>query len=198
MRRSRHVSMPLPAGALLVLALLAQPSLSQGEPPAPASGPVGTTAREGLDLAREAAFAWEADAALIYVENDETLAPDGRSARWGYLFYSPSRDKSRVYSVRGNEIVVAENLDVAFEAPPLASGWLDSGDALAVAEKKAGAEYRKEFGGNAETVLLMRGAFHDKKPDLTTWTVIYTSPSAPSLFVVVDAATGKVTRKWRG
>jgi hypothetical protein len=47
-------------------------------------------------------------------------------------------------------------------------------------------------------MLLMRGAFQDKDPDQTTWTLIYTSPSAPSLFVVVDATAAKVRRTWRG
>jgi hypothetical protein len=28
--------------------------------------------------------------------------------------------------------------------------------------------------------------------------LIYTSPQAPTLFVVVDAVTGKVKRTWRG
>ena len=47
-------------------------------------------------------------------------------------------------------------------------------------------------------MLLSRGAFRDDDPDETTWTLIYTSPDAPSLFVVVDAAGGKVRRTWRG
>ena len=47
-------------------------------------------------------------------------------------------------------------------------------------------------------MLLLRGAFEDGNPDQTTWTLIYTSPTAPSLFVVVDAVQGKVRRTWRG
>lgn len=194
MRRKPTLSL-IPPGFLLVLVLAAVPAASAGDAPV---SPAAFTAQEGLDLVREAAYAWEPDASLVYLENDEALTAEGRSPRWGYLFYSPARDELRAYSVRDGEIVVAENLEVSFQAPPIASGWMDSGAALAAAEKKAGADYREEFGGTAETILLMRGAFHEKKPDLTTWTVIYTSPKAPSLFVVVDAITGKVTRKWRG
>jgi len=47
-------------------------------------------------------------------------------------------------------------------------------------------------------MLLMRGAFDDTSPDRTSWTLVYTAPHAPSLFVVVDAAEGKVRRTWRG
>jgi hypothetical protein len=47
-------------------------------------------------------------------------------------------------------------------------------------------------------MLLSRGAFQQGAPDLTTWTIVYTSPAAPSLFVVVDAAQGRICRTWRG
>jgi hypothetical protein len=40
--------------------------------------------------------------------------------------------------------------------------------------------------------------FETDDPDATTWTVIYTSPHAASLFVLVDAAHGTVRRTWRG
>ena len=47
-------------------------------------------------------------------------------------------------------------------------------------------------------MLLMRGAFHDQDPDQTTWTLVYTTPEGPALFVVVDATQGTVRRTWRG
>jgi hypothetical protein len=47
-------------------------------------------------------------------------------------------------------------------------------------------------------MLLMRGAFDAENPNRTTWLLVYTTPDAPSLFVVVDAADGKVRRTWRG
>jgi hypothetical protein len=47
-------------------------------------------------------------------------------------------------------------------------------------------------------MLLMRGALYNEEPDESTWMLVYTSPSAPSLFVVVDAESGKVRRTWRG
>jgi hypothetical protein len=168
-------------------------------PPVLAGDPVPFAARAGLDLARAAARAWAGDAALVYVENDEDVSVDGTAVRWGYLFYSPASETSRMYSVRDGKIVVAENLAMKFDAPPLAGDWLDSGAALAAADQGAGARFRAAHpGAGPGAMLLMRGAFDGKDPDRTTWTLVYTAPGVPSLFVVVDAADGKVRRTWRG
>jgi len=178
------------ATALLALALSGAP--------AAARDPMPFGARGGLDIAVAAAWSWAADAVLIYVENDEALDPAGVSERWGYLFLSPRQEKARVYSVRDGKIVVAENLAMKFEAPPLASDWIDSGRALEAAEQGGGRAFREKHQGRLSTMLLMRGAFEDSAPDRTTWTLVYTAPGTPSLFVVVDASDGKVRRTWRG
>jgi dipeptidyl aminopeptidase/acylaminoacyl peptidase len=177
------------AGAMLLAGCVA---------PALAGEPVPSAARAGLNLAQEAALSWAADAALVYLENDEPLDDLGAAGRWGYLFYSPSQEKARVYSLRQDKIVVAEYLDMRFEAPPVASDWIDSGAALAAAERGGGREFREKHAGRLGTMLLMRGAFADDDPDQTTWTLIYTAPNGPSLFIVVDASEGKVRRTWRG
>jgi len=177
------------------LALLAALSLA---PLARAADPPPVAARTGLDLAAAAARSWAADAILVYLENDDEVGPGGAATRWGYLFHSPSLEKSRGYSVREGKIAVAENLEMKFDAPPLAAGWLDSGAALAAADRNGGLAFRNEHGGRPGTMLLMRGAFHGGDPDRTTWTVIYTAPGVPSLFIVVDAADGSVRRTWRG
>jgi hypothetical protein len=158
----------------------------------------GFSARQGLDLAVEAARAWDAESFLVYVENDASVGTAGRADRWGYLFFSPSRHRARSYSIREGEIVLASDLDFKIEAPPIPGGWIDSDAALRAADEEAGRSFREEHGGVLATTLLMRGAFHDENPDLTTWTVIYTAPDLPSLFVVVNAASGKVIRTWRG
>ena len=163
-----------------------------------ARDPAPFSARTGVDIATSAARAWAADAYLVYLENDQDLTTTGAADRWGYLFYSPGRHEARAYSVRDGKILTAEDFTVRMDPPPVATEWMDSEAAFAVAEEKAGAKYRTEHGGASETMLLMRGAFHDRDPDATTWTVIYRAPNTPSLFVVVDAATGKVARTWRG
>jgi len=155
-------------------------------------------ARVGLAAARACARAWAEDAALVYVENDGLVDPTGAAPRWGYLFYSSALDKARAYSIRDGKVVVAENLEMKFEAPPLAAEWIDSGKALEAAEQEVGHAFRLAHGGQLKTMLLVRGALESGDPDLTTWMLVYTAPHIPSLFVVVDAASGTVRRTWSG
>jgi hypothetical protein len=171
-------------------ALLAVAAGAKDHVPFPAQAGVGGSAA--------AAQIWAPDAFLVYVENDEDLDDRGTATRWGYLYYSPSLQKARAYSLRDGAIAVAEDLEMKFEAPPLAPEWIDSGAALKVAEERAGRAFRREHAGQLSTMLLSRGAFQVDDPDATTWTVIYTAPHAASLFVVVDAAQGTVRRTWRG
>jgi len=156
------------------------------------------SARSGLEIATDAAHTWAGDARLVYLENDDLVTPDGSAPRWGYLFYSESRGKARGYSVRDGKLDEAADLGFDFDAPPVSDDWIDSGAAFTIAEKKAGAKYCIENGGRLATMLLIRGAFHDETPNATTWALVYTSPTAPSLFVVVDAAKGDVVKTWRG
>jgi hypothetical protein len=183
----------LPA-ALLALGLVAALAAAPGQ----AADPVLFPASAGTAVAEASARAWAGDAVLVYVENDEDLDDFGASERWGYLYYSPSLEAARVFSVRNGKVLVAEYLEMLFDAPPLSPTWIDSGEALEAAEHVAGRSYRKLNLGRLSTMLLMRGAFYSGDPDQTTWTLIYTSPHAPSLFVVVDAGNGSVRRTWRG
>jgi len=166
--------------------------------PAAAKDHVPVAARGGVETSATAARTWAPDAFLVYVENDETLDERGASPRWGYLYFSPALQKSRAYSLRDGVIAVAEDLEMKFEAPPLATGWIDSDAALHAAEERVGRTFRQRHAGSLSKMLLSRGTFRTDDPDATTWTVIYTAPHAPSLFVVVDAAQGTVRRTWRG
>jgi len=189
---------PRPGGIAPVLLMAGGLMLAACVAPVWAAERVPFAARAGLDLAKDAARSWASDAALVYLENDEPLDATGAAARWGYLFYSPTQDKARVYSLRDGKIVVAEYLDMRFEAPPVTGDWIDSRAALEAAERGGGREFREKHAGTLGTMLLMRGAFAEDDPDQTTWTLIYTAPGAPSLFIVVDASEGKVRRTWRG
>jgi hypothetical protein len=183
--------------ARVALALVALIALS-GAGRAAAAPPPPFAARSGLDLVRDAARAWADDAALIYVENDDSLDAGGNAARWGYLFYSPGLDQARVYSVRGGRIVVADRLDMKFQAPPLTGDWIDSPRALEAADQRIGGEFRRRHHGTLHTMLLVRGALQDGDPDAACWMLIYRAPDEPALFVVVDASDGAVRRTWRG
>jgi hypothetical protein len=156
------------------------------------------TAHAGEELARSAAVAWADDARLVWVENDEDVSEAGDAARWGYLFYSPSRDAARSYSIENGEIRQANDLSFAFPAPPLEGPWVDSSQALAAAEDEAGAKFRRENAGRVRSMLLVRGVLRPDAPDDATWAVVYESSTVPGLWVVVDASSGKVVRTWRG
>jgi dipeptidyl aminopeptidase/acylaminoacyl peptidase len=163
-----------------------------------AGEPVRFSARAGLEVARDAAASWAPDAQLVYLENDEMVGPDGQAIRWGYLFYSPLKAKARSYSVRDGKILEAADLSFDFEPVPLSEDWIDSHAARVAAEQKAGEKYCREFNGHLATMLLIRGAFHEKKPDATTWALVYEAAAQPPLFVIVDASNGDVVRTLRG
>lgn len=166
--------------------------------PAAAGRAHPTGARSGLETAAVAAQSWAADAQLVYLENDENLDADGASARWGYVFFSPSMGASRLYSVKDGRLRVAANLDLKLEAPPVTPQWIDSDAARAAAEREAARELRETADAELATMLLMRGAFDEKQPDRTTWMLVWTSSGGPSLYVVVDALDGRLVRTWRG
>lgn len=166
--------------------------------PASARDRVPVHARAGLDLAAAGAVAWAADAFLVYIENDEPFDTHGASPRWGYLYYSPTLKKTRVYSVRDGKIVVAEDFAVKFEAPPIAGQWIDSAKAFTISDEGPARQFCFEHAGRLDTMLLMRGAIQENQPDRTTWMLVYRAPNLPSLFVVLDAVDGKVLRTWRG
>ena len=167
--------------------------------PLGASGDLGSVqAAAGLSAASQAAEVWAGDAVLVYIENDEPLTQAGLSSRWGYMFYSPFRNQARAYSVQDGEVRGAETMAFRFDPPAVTPGWRDSDEVIRSAENGGGREFRKEFGGSLRSMFLMRGGLHEDKPGLTTWTVVYEADEAPPLFLVVDASSGKVKRKWRG
>jgi hypothetical protein len=180
---------PWLAAALLVTALAS---------PVRSGTPIPVGARSGLDLARAASQSWASDATLIYIENDDPVDAAGHSVRWGYLFYSPTRDQARAYSVRDGRIVVAEDLALRFTAPPLGAEWIDSDAALNAARPEVNRAFAHPIESTLSAMVLLRGAFDDDDPDRATWTLVYHAPGAPELFVMVDAHDGRVRKTWRG
>lgn len=150
------------------------------------------------DLASSSARSWADDARLVYVENDADVDATGLASRWGFLFYSASRDEARAYSLRDGRVVRADDLSFDFDAAPLADDWIDSDDALRRAEKEGGAAYRSDHAAELRTMLLTRGLMHLDDPDRTTWTCVYDAPGQPSLWIVLDARNGDLLRRWKG
>lgn len=166
--------------------------------PAAAGEAPAQSARAQLALAEDAARAWASDARLVYLENDAAPDAQGAAPRWGYLFHSEARGASRVYSLAGGRIEEARDLAFAFAAPPLAPDWLDSDAARAAAEAAGGREFCLKESGRLASLVLLRGALFPERPDLGTWALIYSAPQAPSLTILIDAASGKRVRTWRG
>jgi hypothetical protein len=156
------------------------------------------SARDGLELATSSAHNWAEDSVLVYLENDDIVDAQGSAARWGYLFYSAHLDRWRAYSLSDDKVENAGELGFAFDAPQVEANWIDSDRAYAAAEKAGGRAYRDQNSGALRSMLLIRGAFGEDDPNRTTWTLVYDSAHAPSLFVVVDAENGDVVRAWKG
>lgn len=162
------------------------------------AGPAPTSAAKVRALADDAARAWSADARLLYVENDTYVDLHGSAERWGYLYWSADRNAGRAYSLREGHIEVAEDPGVDLPSLPLPEEWIDSAIAVEKAERSGGLDYRSVHQGRVENVVLVRGVFHEEHPERSTWTVVYTADNSPSLWIVIDATSGDLVRKWEG
>ncbi len=170
-------------GALLVCLTLTFPGVSFATPK--------VTARSGLGLAEQAADAWADDARLVWVENDAPVDDTGRAGAWGYLFWSPAKGSMRSWSVRDGKLDVAEDHSVTAPARGLDS-WVDSDAIVAGARSRALDAY--ESGCTLDSLLLVHGVF-DKG---AAWVAVFSTPDGPSIYVVCDAASGRILRDWRG
>jgi hypothetical protein len=149
------------------------------------------SARGCLDVALRAADAWADDAQLVWVENDAPVDAEGRADAWGFLFFSPEQGAMRSYSVREGILALADDHAVTAPAPALET-WVDSGDIARRAWERA--DEKCESGCALETLLVVRGVFSHE----TTWVAVFQPASGPRLFVVMNAADGKLIRDWRG
>jgi hypothetical protein len=150
------------------------------------------TARDGVALSASAADAWADDARLVWVENDTAVDALGQAEAWGYLYYSPGKHAMRSWSVREQRIVAAVDQAVVAEAPAVEPDWKDSGE-IAAAALRAAAD---ELGPQAalDDLLLVRGVFAPG----TAWVAVFASQGGPRLFLLFDAKSGDLQRKWRG
>ena len=148
------------------------------------------TARECLDVAAAAADAWADDARLVWVENDAAVDASGRSAAWGFLYYSPSHGAMRSWSVRGGVITTAEDHAVTAPAPALVE-WVDSS---AIAARVLGRGQQSCTACSLESLLLVQGVFAPGP----TWVGVFGGNGGPRHYVVCDATSGEIVRDWRG
>lgn len=164
-----------------------------GAPLAAAEAPPAT-ARGALPLALAAADAWADDARLVWVENDTAVDLEGRAATWGYLFYSPEKHSLRSWSVRDGAIVQARDHLVGAEAPGIDADWHDSAEPARRAWEQGGTEFCSAGGGGLQSLILVRGVF----AATSAWVAVFEAGTGPRLYVVVDARSGEVLKRWRG
>jgi hypothetical protein len=137
------------------------------------------------------------DARLIYVENDADLDQGGGAPRWGFLFRSDIADSWRAISVAGGEVAAAGPLSFPFAGPDLPPDWIDSGDAVRLADAAGGSAFCTTNGARLAHVVLGRGIFTswDGPP---TWTVVYRAADRSELAIVVNGADGSILNRFEG
>lgn len=150
-------------------------------------------ARAGLGMAGAAADAWADDARLVWIENDTALDAEGRAAQWGYLYYSREKHAMRSWSVREARIVAAVDHTVSAEAPALDADWQDSNAIAPRAWDEGGREFCAT-GGTLVSLVLVRGVFAPE----AAWCAVFDRGQGPSLYVLLDAKSGDVKKRWRG
>jgi hypothetical protein len=151
------------------------------------------TARDGMAFAMSAADAWADDARLVWVENDAPLDTEGRAGGWGYLFYSREKHAMRSWSVRDGRITTAVDQPVSAEAPAVDPAWKDSGEIAALAWSGGGREFCATRGTLIHLVLV-RGVFAAE----SAWCAVFDNGNGPDLYVLLDAKSGDVKKRWRG
>jgi hypothetical protein len=163
----------------------------------PAHDSTSLSARQALLSAEAAASAWMRDARLIYLENDSPLGPVGDADAWGFLFHSELADSWRNVAVKNRKVLHEGPLAFPFAAPELPLTWIDSDQAVRVAEESGGREFRTRTGALLRHAVLGRGVFTDWSGP-PTWTVVYRSPEQGELAIVVNADDGSVLSRFEG
>lgn len=158
---------------------------------APASA---ATARTGMALAASAADAWADDARLVWIENDTPVDASGQADAWGYLYYSPTLHAMRSWSVRGSEIVHAEDQAVIAAAPTVDPDWEDSSTVVSAAWREVGSERAASGTAHLASLVLARGIFTVE----TAWVAVFDTGAGPRDFLVFDAHGGSLLKRWRG
>ena len=106
--------------------------------------PVPQTAQTLTDQAVVMAQAIAADAELILVLG-EGLDPDGTSIFWMYGCYSGNDQKIYYYFSIGTIILFMGEADIPLMINPLPDVWIDSDDALTIAESNGGTDFRAAY-----------------------------------------------------
>jgi hypothetical protein len=163
-----------------------------------AGNPVGLraqfdgTARDWLGVAEGAASEWQSDAVLLYVLGlDDGLYAAGEASNWTYLFGSASDDSLLAVVVTFGIPILSEEVGDTFLLDPLPDGWIDSDEAVAVAEANGGSEYRGQTGNDFIVAAAGRGLYL-REITRPVWLFTYGDTlSLTGLLIYVDAVSGE-------
>lgn len=182
----------LPLSALsLALTLVAAPAVRAEEAcktismknPAPTLGEMYATAEK---LAK----AWKSDAAPARITNTSLgpLQPNGSSAAWNLVFYSPSADSRVAISTFRGSLTCWADKGEAGRMPDLKPGFFRDGAALyAIAKANAPSAL-------SEGYAVMLGTAAAPSDRHATWNINFSKDKARDapISIIVDANTGKL------
>jgi len=160
------------------------------------------TARDYYDTAEQVAIAWHSDADLLYLlGTGDELYVAGELFLWSYFFESASDDSILMVLVSlGFPVLSQEISDTISILEPLPANWVDSDDAVAVAETHGGSEFRSVTGSDLMVATAGRG-FYLPEIERPVWFFSYvdTTLLGRNLYVYVDAVTGAfIDSLWLG
>jgi len=155
---------------------------------------LGGTARDYFGPAESLATAWHSDAELRYMlGTDEEMYLAGEAAAWTYFFESSMDDSLYMVLVMlGYPILSGEIIDTLAILDPLPDNWIDSNEAVAVAEDNGGSDFRQNTGSDLIIAGAGRGLYLlDLQRAVWLFTYSDTTTFGTTLFVYVDAVTGE-------
>lgn len=159
------------------------------------------TAGSDLELAIEAADKYATDQQLIQIQAlpgpASTVFDGGTSYLWRYTFYSPSQHVSTHVVLDPVSLQVQVRPDTS-EAHPIPQAFIDSDEALSIAEANGGADFRAAYEPDGAFIQMSAGdlplVFRPLGPN-PFWAVTYLSPAGfpfESLRIFIDMETGEV------
>jgi len=158
-----------------------------------AGGAHATNALFNRDAAEAAAIVWALDATLVAISSETDLNVNGEAKRW--LFDYLSGGMGSGYRVRIEDSNVLDELpmlpDTMISIVPIPDGWINSSEAISVADLNSG-NFRQNHPDAVVLAVLAMG-LRAGDPNRTLWRMTYTSSQDDvQTEVDVDALSGLV------
>ena len=159
---------------------------------------VATDARYNLEAADFSVPGFAADAKLTYVMNNTgSLDEQGRSSdSWLFSYCSATKGSFISFQIIAGQVVFVYPFGGGLGSQdPLPDNWINSSQAVNVAEAHGGSGFRASFSDTRVEGLLTKNypkENYDIPPDQAVWRIQYNSAAADSyLVVLIDAVTSE-------